>query len=491
MRISGLDLAVIIAYLAGITLFGIRFRKRQQSIRDYFLGGRELPWWALALSIVATETSTLTVIGTPALAFTGNLGFLQLAMGYLIARVVISLIFIPQYFRGEFYTAYELIEKRFGSRMRSIAASTFLVTRALAEGVRVAAVALVVRIAFGTGEVTSVILITILTLLYTFHGGLTAVIWTDVIQLAIYLAGGVAALVLLLQQIPGGWAEVAQVGAAHGKFQIFNFIWDTTQAYTFWGGVIGGTFLTTASHGTDQLMVQRLLAARNARESRLALLTSGVVVFAQFALFLVIGVALFVLYRTPAVERGRSYDYLLPEFVVTQMPAPLAGLMIAAVFAAAMSTTSGTLNSLASSTMVDLLGARRTADQPGEQATFLRRSRYATLAWGMVLLLLGTLHWGPLLEAGLTIASIVYGSLLGLFLLGILNRGATANGALAGMIAGLVVMLYVKFATPLAWTWYVAVGTTATFLFGSLASLISPPSPSVGERQEGGATDEH
>ncbi len=491
MRISGLDLAVIIAYLAGITLFGIRFRKRQQSIRDYFLGGRELPWWALALSIVATETSTLTVIGTPALAFTGNLGFLQLAMGYLIARVVISLIFIPQSFRGEFYTAYELIEKRFGPRMRSIAATTFLVTRALAEGVRVAAVALVVRVAFGTGEVTSVILITILTLLYTFHGGLSAVIWTDVIQLAIYLAGGVAALVLLLQQIPGGWAEVAQVGAADGKFQIFNFIWDTTQAYTFWGGVIGGTFLTTASHGTDQLMVQRLLAARNARESRLALLTSGVVVFAQFALFLVIGVALYVSHGAPAIERGRSYDYLLPEFVVTQMPAPFAGLMIAAVFAAAMSTTSGTLNSLASSTMVDLLGARRTADQPGEQTTFLRRSRYATLAWGLVLLLLGTLHWGPLLEAGLTIASIVYGSLLGLFLLGILNRRATANGALTGMIAGLAVMLYVKFATPLAWTWYVAVGTIATFLVGSLASLISPPSSSVGERQEGGATDEH
>ncbi|MGH9794047.1 MAG: sodium:solute symporter family transporter, partial [Candidatus Acidiferrales bacterium] len=178
MRISGLDLAVIIAYLAGITLFGIRFRKRQQSIRDYFLGGRELPWWALALSIVATETSTLTVIGTPALAFTGNLGFLQLAMGYLVARVVISLIFIPQYFRGEFYTAYELIEKRFGSRMRSIAASTFLVTRALAEGVRVAAVALVVRLAFGAGAIESVIIITLLTLLYTFHGGLTAVIWT-------------------------------------------------------------------------------------------------------------------------------------------------------------------------------------------------------------------------------------------------------------------------------------------------------------------------
>ncbi len=481
MRISGLDLAIIIAYLLGITLFGMQFRKRQQSIRDYFLGGRETPWWALALSIVATETSTLTFIGTPALAFTGNLGFLQVAMGYLVARVVICLIFIPQYFRGEFYTAYELIEKRFGARMRSVAACTFLVTRALAEGVRVAAVALVVRVAFGTGEVTSVILITLLTLLYTFHGGLAAVIWTDVIQLVIYLAGGVAAAFLLLDMIPGGWPEVTQVAAAHGKFQVFDFAWNTAKAYTFWGGVIGGTFLTTASHGTDQLMVQRLLAAKNARDSRAALLLSGVIIFAQFLLFLLIGVMLYTWHGAPQIVAGRSYDWLLPEFIVTQMPSGMAGLMIAAVFAAAMSTTSGTLNSLASSTMVDLLGARRVGADP---AAFLQRSRHITLLWGVVILVLGTVTWGPLLEAGLTIASVVYGSLLGLFLLGILNRRATPNGALAGMITGLAVMLYVKFGTSLAWTWYVAVGTVTTFASGSLASLLGKqPQMSPDERR--------
>lgn len=480
MRISGLDLAVIIIYLLGITLFGMQFRKRQQTIRDYFLGGRELPWWALSLSIVATETSTLTVIGTPALAFTGNMGFLQLVLGYLLGRVVISLIFIPQYFRGEFYTAYELIEKRFGRNMRSIAAGTFLVTRALAEGVRVAAVALVVRVAFGTGEVTSVALITLLTLLYTFHGGLTAVIWTDVIQLCIYLAGAVAALLLLLQTIPGGWTEVAQVAAAHGKFQVFDFALSTTQTYTFWAGLIGGTFLTTASHGTDQLMVQRLLAARNARDSRLALLASGVVVFAQFALFLLIGVMLYAYHGAPPIVAGQSYDWLLPEFIVTRMPSGLAGLMIAAVFAAAMSTTSGTLNSLTSSTVVDFLRARRDG---ANNAAFLSLSRRITLVWGVVLLALGTMKWGPLLEAGLTIASIVYGSLLGLFLLGILNKRATPNGALAGMMAGLALMLYVKFATPIAWTWYVAIGTVATFAVGSLASLLAPgPQMNTDER---------
>lgn len=471
MRISPYDLAIIVAYLIGITLLGMRFGTRQRTIRDYFLGGRTTPWWALAFSIVATETSTLTVIGTPALAFAGNLGFLQLALGYQFARVVICVLFIPQYFRGEFYTAYQLIEKRFGARMRKIAASTFLVTRGLAEGVRVAAIALVVSVAFGTGEVTSVILITLLTLVYTFHGGLSAVIWTDVAQLAIYMAGAVAAFFILLGKIPGGWAEVAQVAAATNKFQIFDFTFSLTQTFTFWSGVIGGTFLTTASHGTDQLMVQRLLAARNAGESRLALLVSGVVVFAQFALFLVIGVMLYVYNQhAPLVAPGQATDRIFPEFVVREMPAGLAGLVIAAIFAAAMSTTSGTLNSLASSTMIDFMRKR---DTETDHASFLKQSRIVTLVWGGILLFLGTVHWGPVLEAGLTIASIVYGSLLGLFLLGILNARATANGALAGMIAGLAMMLYVKFGTKLAWTWYVLVGTVTTFAVGSLVSIMS------------------
>jgi SSS family transporter len=471
MRIGTLDFVIIVLYIVGITLLGLWFRRGQQNIRDYFLGGRRTPWWALALSIVATETSTLTVIGTPALAFAGNLGFLQLVIGYQVARVVICLLFIPQYFRGEFFTAYELIEKRFGSRMRKIAASTFLVTRALAEGVRVAAIGLVVRVAFGTGEVTSVVLITLLTLLYTFHGGLSAVIWTDVAQLAIYVGGAIAAFFLLLEKIPGGWAEVVRVAAAHGdKLNMFDFTVNLTSTYTFWSGVIGGTFLTTASHGTDQLMVQRLLAAKNAGDSRKALLASGILVFAQFALFLVLGVMLYVFHGAPALVKGRSYDPIFPEFIVSHMPSGWAGLMIAAIFAAAMSTTSGTLSSLASSSVVDFSRIQQHDAQSEER--FLRYSRRMTLVWGVVLLALGTLNWGPLLQAGLQIFSIVAGSLLGLFLLGTLNQRATPNGALAGMISGLAVMLYVKFFTNVAWTWYVLVGTSMTFLVGSLSSLL-------------------
>src|SRR3984885_10114390 len=270
MRLTSLDLAVIFAYLGGITLFGIAFRRGQSSVRDYFLGGRTAPWWALALSIVATETSTLTIIGTPALAFSGNLTFLQFVIGYLAGRVVIVLLFLPHYFRGEFYTAYQLMEKRFGARVKAVAASTFLVTRVLAEGVRVAAIALVVIVALGTGQRTSILLIMGLVLLYTFEGGMKAVIWTDVVQFVLYISGSIAAFFLLLHRIPGGWETIVQAAAPTHKFQIFDFSFSLTdpgKLYTFWSGLIGGTFFTMASHGTDQTIVQRLLAAKSERQS--------------------------------------------------------------------------------------------------------------------------------------------------------------------------------------------------------------------------------
>ena len=471
MRIHYIDLAIILLYIVGITLFGMRFRKGQQDIRDYFLGGRTAPWWAIAFSIVATETSLLTVIGTPALAFAGNLGFLQLVMGYIIGRILICFIFIPQYFRGELFTAYQLIEKRFGARMKSIAAATFLLTRTLAEGVRVAAITKVVSVAFGIEARVAVIPIAALTLLYTFEGGMKAVIWTDVIQLAVYVSGAVLASLMLLQQIPGGWAEVTQVAAAAGgKLRIFDFAFSLTQTYTFWSGLLGGAFLTMASHGTDQLMVQRLLAARDERDSKKALLASGLIVFAQFALFLILGVMLFAYHQhSPLISAGGDKDRIFPEYVVREMPVGVAGLIIAAIFAAAMSNLSGALNSLASSSIVDFM---RRPGNAAESARALSRSRWITVGWGMVLMALGTLEWGSVLEKGLTVASIIYQSLLGLFLLGLLNRRATPRGALVGMFTGLGLMLYLWGYTPLAWTWYVLVGTLATFAVGSAASLM-------------------
>jgi SSS family transporter len=487
MHISPIDFVILVLYLAGITFFGAWFRRGQKNLRDYFLGGRRAPWWALACSIVATETSTLTIIGTPGIAYYGNLGFLQLILGYLVARVILCVVLVPQYFQGEFYTAYQLLERCFGARMRSAAAVVFMGTRALAEGVRISAIGKVVSVAFGTDNRFSILIVAILTLFYTFEGGMSAVIWTDVIQFVLYLTGSVAAFFLLLHKIPGGWPTIAQAAAASGgKLTIFDFTFSLTRSYTFWSGVLGGTALTMASHGTDQTMVQRLLAARNERDSKTALLASGLIILAQFALFLLIGVMLFVYaqhtaLRTPAADPDRIF----PEFIVHDMPVGLTGLVLASIFAVAMSNASGSLNSLASSSIMDLGRAGKEGGDGAVAIQSLGRSRRMTLVWGVILCLLGLIRWGPVLVAGLTIASITYGGLLGVFLLGRWDRHANESGALAGFVAGIGTMVAVKFFTPLAWTWYVLVGTIITFAIGSLVSLASgrPESSSLSSPQ--------
>ena len=290
----------------GITLFGLRFRKRQRTLRDYFLADRNIPWWAIALSIVAAETSTLTIISIPGLAYDTNLTFLQVVMGYVVGRVIISFVLLPHYFRGDLFTAYELIERRFGTRLRTLTAGLFLLTRAAAEGVRVYAVSIVVRIALGTGEIASIAIITALTLIYTFEGGLAAVIWTDVVQTAIYVGG---TLVGVSHDPSSGsrWLgrDPRSLAASAGKLQVFDFTPNFWKPYTFWAGLIGGAFFTTASHGTDQLIVQRLLAARNQRQSVTALLSSGIAILFQFALFLMVGVMLWAYYRCPRQPSAR------------------------------------------------------------------------------------------------------------------------------------------------------------------------------------------
>ncbi len=467
-----LDLSVIALYLAGITWFGAQFRKSQNTLKDYFLGGKSAPWWAIALSIVSAETSTLTVIGTPALSFQGNFGFLQVVFGYLLARIVISAVFLPAYFRGEMYTAYELMRRRFGERIRKLTAGTFLALRALAEGVRVVAIALVVAIILGTGEKTSILVILCLTLFYTYEGGMTAVIWTDVIQMFLYVAGALVSFAVILHEIPGGWEHVAAVSA--GKFQVFDFGLSFTRTYTFWAGLIGGCFLTTASHGTEQLLVQRLLAAPTEGQSRAALLASWVVIFVQFTLFLVIGVCLFTFYSDHHMATPAVTDRIYPLFIWEHLPPGVSGLVIAAILAAAMSNLSAALNSLASTTVMDFW--KPLAKAAGD-ADWLRRARYATVVWAAVLFFVGLLarQWGSVLQAGLSIASIIYGSLLGVFLLGLLTKRVGETAAMVAMVAGLILMLYVRFATPIAWTWYVLIGTSATFATGLLVSLFTGP----------------
>jgi SSS family solute:Na+ symporter len=470
MGLDKLDLAIIALYLVGITLFGLRFRKRQHSLRDYFLAGRDIPWWAIALSIVAAETSTLTIISIPGLAYDTNFTFLQVVMGYVVGRVVISFVLLPHYFRGDLYTAYELIERRFGHGLRSLTAGLFLLTRAAAEGVRVYAVSIVVSIALGTGEIVSIAMITALTLLYTFEGGLAAVIWTDVVQTVIYVAGTLVGLVTILHLVPGGWTAIHTAAASAGKLQVFDFRPNFWLPYTFWAGVIGGTAFITASHGTDQLIVQRLLAARGQKQSTVALLSSGVAILFQFALFLTVGVMLWAFYRVPSATFGKP-DRIYPTFIVSQMPHGISGLLIAAILAAAMSNLSAALNSLSSSTIMDFV--LRLRPKTDERAR-MRLSRLATVCWAMVLFGLAVIALqkvGRVVEVGLQIASVAYGALLGVFLLGVLTRKANQRGAMVGMLFGFSVELYL-WGTHVPWTWWVLIGTIVTFAVGYSVSLL-------------------
>jgi SSS family transporter len=466
------DLAVIALYLAAVTWFGARFRESQRSLGDYFLGGRTAPWWAIALSIVSAETSTLTIIGTPPLAYAGSFVFLQVVFGYLLARIAISILFLPRYFEGQLFTAYQLMERRFGPRARRLTSAIFLVTRSLAEGVRVFAVSIVIAIILHTGGIASILVIVAITLFYTFEGGMTAVIWTDVVQMIMYVLGALVSFFVLLGRIPGGFAHVLDAGLAAGKLQVFDFHWSWTYPYTFWAGVIGGCFLTTASHGTDQLVVQRLLSAKDQRQSRIALLSSWAVIFVQFSLFLTIGLMLWV-YRGGRPIPGKS-DSLYPAFIWESLPRGIAGLAMAAILAAAMANLSAALNSLASATVVDFY-------QPWTRgrhsaAHYLRISRFSTVFWGAVLaaIALFASQWGSVLESGLSIASVTLGILLGVFLLGVLTRRPGENAAIMGVIAGALTMIYIRFGTKIPFTWWVPIGSAATFGGGWLAWMVLP-----------------
>jgi solute:Na+ symporter, SSS family len=375
------------------------------------------------------------------------------------------------------------MERRFGQRIRKLTAGVFLILRALAEGVRVFAISIIVSIVLETGEIASIVLIVCLTLIYTFEGGMTAVIWTDVVQMFLYVAGAVLSLFVILAKIPLGWDHVVEVAGSLGKFQIFDWRFSFSpeyfsRTYNFWAGLIGGAFLTTASHGTEQLMVQRLLAAKTETESRWALFGSWIVIAVQFTLFLFIGVILFVYYLETGATPPSPPDRIYPQFIWNNLPTGVAGLVIAAILAAAMSNLSAALNSLASTTIMDFYKPLTTSitGQARSESHYLKLARWATVAWGAILFLIGLIarNWGSVLEAGLSIASILYGALLGVFLLGLLTRRASEVGAMAGMVGSLFTMFYVKQYTTIAWTWYVLIGTAVTLTAGYLVSLVVP-----------------
>jgi SSS family transporter len=482
MQLHAFDLIVIVVYMAGVTVFGWYFGRKQKNIRDYFLSDRDVPWWALAGSIVATETSTVTFISVPAFAFAanargegGNFTFLQLVTGYMIGRLVIVALFIPLYFRGELFTVYQVLDKRFGGSVKRTAASLFLVTRSVADGIRLYATALVLVALTGWADPQSILIIGAVTILYTYLGGMSAVIWTDVVQLVIYVVGALVAAMILLQRIPGGWGEVVSVGNEFHKFQLIDFSWDLARSYTFWSGIIGGAFLTTATHGTDQLMVQRYLCSKNARQATGALLASGAMVFAQFVLFLLIGVMLFAFYHhfpTLPAEVASRADRVFPHFIVTELPPGLVGLVIAAIFAAAMSTLSSSLNSSAATALTDFY--RPLLAPSRSDAHYLTVSRGLTAMWGgvqIVVAFVAIAMQQRVVDAVLSIASFTNGPILGLFFLGSLTKRVGRVGALAGVISGILVMIFVWARLSVSWQWYVLIGSTVTFAVGYMTSV--------------------
>ncbi len=502
---TAVDVIVLLAYLAATTLLGVWLGRDQKTARDYFVADKAIPWWAILFSVVATETSALTFISIPGVAYLGNLTFIQVALGYLIGRIVVSYTLLPRYYEGELVTAYSLLEKRFGIGTRRFASVTFMVTRAFGDSVRVFATAIPIALILGpqvpreyVGPV-SILLLGVFTIIYTYHGGMRAVVWTDVVQTTVYLLGALAAAWLIGRGVEGGWGGILASASTDGKLRLFDLSLGLDKPYTLAAGLIGGAFLSMASHGADQLIVQRLLAAPSVKGARKALIGSGVAVILQFLLFLLIGVGLYAYYNA---RKFASPDAIFPSFIVDVMPSGLTGLVVAAILAAAMSTVSGSLNSLSAATTHDIYLplTRRRADDPA----VLRVGKLFTLVWAVVLIggaLLYHQEGTPVVVVALSIASFTYGGLLGGFGLALLWRRAIQRDAITGMAIGIFAMTLVVFAkqisaaspslapalapfASIAWPWYVLIGTAITITAGIISSYTHPAPEALPELAE-------
>lgn len=468
-NIAPLDLAVLLLYLLGVTAWGAWLGRNQTGGTDYFLGNRELPWGAVMLSVVATETSTLTFLSIPGVAYMGTFGFLQLTFGYLAGRVAVSVILLPAYYRGELSTAYELLQTRYGIGIRRFTSAIFMVTRLLADSVRLFATAIPLALITGWPYPVSIVVIGVLTLVYTYIGGIKAVVWVDVLQMGLYLVGAVVAIAMLQAVVPGGWGEIVSRGSAAGKLAVLDFSFDLAVPYTFWAGLVGGAFLTMGSHGTDQLLVQRLLTCKNLKASQRALVGSAFGVMVQFVLFLAVGLGLWVFYEGRAFERS---DEIFALFIVQQLPPGVAGLLVAGVFAAAMSSLSSSINSLASASAYDFWAPASGAE--GDEARILRAGKIFTLIWA-ALLSGGAVIFIPLsrgtaaVEVALGIASVVYGGLIGAFALGIFSPRSDQRSVSLGIVAGIGVVMVIWLTMPerVAWPWFAVIGTAVTYLVGA------------------------
>ena len=488
MGFTTIDYVIVLVYLIGVTVFGIMTGGKQNNVKDYFVGGRKIPWLAVSFAVVATETSAITFISVPGLAYLTNLNFLQIAIGYIIGRIAIAFLFIPSYYRGELVTAYELLRTRFGDRTRNYASIVFLVTRTLATGVRLFTTAIPLAIIFKAYKIfagypntvvyaIAIIIITVFTLAYTYTGGIKAVIWTDVIQMFIYIGGAAIALYIMLSRLPNGWSSVVAMASIHGKFNFIDWGFSGglahffTVKYSFVASVLGGAFLSMASHGTDQLIVQRLLATDSVKNSQKAVIASGFFVGLQFLFFLIIGVSLYAFYNAFPFKDG---DQIFPKFIIEQLPSGVSGIIVAGLFASAMGSLSGSINSLASSTLIDLY--KPYFGKNDDDKKDLKLSKLFSLIWTIILV--GTafifLHSNEsVIEIALSIASVTYGGLLGTFLLGVLFKKPKQIDAIIGFTVGLLALVYIFFFTPIAWTWYTMIGSLTTIVVGLLSSRVT------------------
>ena len=455
-------------YLIGVTAWGAWLGRGQTGGQDYFLGNRELPWIAVMLSIVATETSTLTFLSIPGVSYLGTLGFLQLTFGYLAGRVVVSMFLLPAYYRGELSTAYALLEERFGQGARRFASAVFMVTRLLADSVRLFASAIPLALVTGWDYPVSIAVIGAVTLVYTYFGGIKAVVWGDAVQMGLYLLGAVVAIAALQVLTPDGWTGILSSAGEAGKLDVLDWSLDFSLAYTVWAGVLGGAVFTMASHGTDQLLVQRLLTCRDVEASKKALIGSGIVVMGQFLLFLVVGLGLWVYYEGRAFD---TTDEIFARFIVEELPPGISGLIVAGVFAAAMSSLSSSINSLASASAYDFWAPWVGAED--DEARTLRAGRVFTLTWatllvGGAILFIQLSEGNTAVEVALAIASVVYGGLLGTFILAIRSQRADQRSAIVGMIAGISVVAAIWWfaRASVAWPWFVPIGTAVTMAVG-------------------------
>lgn len=494
-NLAAIDAIVLALYLVGTVYLGAFLGRGKQNARRYLLGGNSAPWWAILGSIVATETSTVTFLSVPGITFAegGDLRFLQLAIGYIVGRTAIVFWLLPYYFRGELFTVYQLLQRRFGKATQKLASLIFLITRNLGDGLRLFLTAVVLEATLGWPLPYCVVVIGIATIVFTFFGGMQSVIWNDCIQLVVYVTGGLLAFLLISANREGGLIGLLDFARNTGRLQMFDFgFFDADgprfdETYTFWAGLIGGSFLTLGTHGTDQMFVQRALAARSQADAGRALIFSGVAVLVQFALFLFVGIALASFYTEhPPAAPFDSGDRVFSTYIANEMPKGigLVGILLAAVFSAAMSTLSSSLNSSATAVVTDWVVPSRPALT---DAAIVSSTKWLTIAFGAMQIAIGI--WAAefdksVIDNALAIAGFSSGLLLGLFAIGTFLKRANQLAAIVGLVFGAFVLLTVRFGATLlppdsawhyqiAWPWFPVIGAACTFTAGWIASRLT------------------